>query len=1152
MIATVRSDFFHRCGEVPGFSALKDGLGSYELLPPTGPEVAQIIREPARAAGLRFEETADQGRLDDVLQEAAAADPGSLPLLEFMLDALYEAGREHRTLTFAAYRALGGLEGAIARRADEVVDALPPDIQEALPPVLRALTTVRPGEETVTARPALLTEVAGTPARLVLVDALIAARLIVSDEDAAGHVFVRVAHEALLSRWPRASDIVNSNKNFLETRARLRADAHRWRADNKNYELLLPSGKRLAEGEELLLSRREEVDDEVVEYIEASSLAEKERKDAERQAERALIEAAEAAKRERLERQAERARRTRFAAIVASALALLAGAGAFVGFRGQQEAMRQAELAQLSADKARSAESEALDARDQALRNQSLSLSFLSQQSAAKGDTEAAILLALEALPKLGSGSARPYLFEAETALFKALLAHHQTAVFSHDAGVTDAAFNRTGDLIVTSSYDKTARIWDVSNRTEKAVLRGHQGPVERADFSPDGSRVITAARDGTARIWDATSGEQLFVLRPVGNFPTAVFDTKGNRVLTAGDETYASLWDAWTGIRLLSLKTNFGGYHGSLATFSPDGRTFATSQKRAVFIWNADDGTLAQEWQVGTWPYRVMFSPDGRLLLIGSWGTFSFDSFSALWDVSKGTQIAKLDGHKSDTQLDGASFSHDGRRIATVSLDGSARLWDGESGRLLDVLGQESAGLKLNDVASDNRDQEMNASFSRDDRFLATTSLDGTTRVWDVNHASLLASIVGQGPLVEHLEFSPVDTNILLTASHDGTARLWDVNGILTTVLPHKSPPTFAVFSPDNLHLLTGGGDAAVHLWDIATEREIAELDTHEITRSATFSPDGSRLATASLAGQILIWDVANRREVARFASGRGLLQVRFSPKGDLLMAASAKGMTQLWDAATGAEVAAITTSAKLPQVVFSRGGDLVLAATSDNAAHIMKTDGTELRVLVGHKSKITSADFSPDGQLVATASQDRTARIWSVNDGSMVATLTGHSDELTAVAFSPDGQSLLTSSRDGTVRIWSVSGRSEKAVLRGHSSGVTSAQFSPGGQYIVTTSFQDRTVRLWATQSGRQIAELAGEGEAARRFFLRRAVFSSDGARIAIVSGEESVRVFRVFQNTEDLIDFAKKTIPRELTACERRRFFLPVEGEVGDCPN
>ena len=239
VIATIRSDFFHRCGEVPGFSALKDGLGSYELLPPTGPEIAQIIREPAGAAGLRFEESADLGRLDDVLQEAAAADPGSLPLLEFVLDALYEAGRERRVLTFAHYRALGGLEGAIARRADEVVDSLPPDIQEALPAVLRALTTVSPGDETVTARPALLTEVAGTPARSALVEALIAARLLVSDEDAGGHVFVRVAHEALLSRWPRASDIVNANRSFPRDAGRLRADAHRWHSDNRNRELLL-------------------------------------------------------------------------------------------------------------------------------------------------------------------------------------------------------------------------------------------------------------------------------------------------------------------------------------------------------------------------------------------------------------------------------------------------------------------------------------------------------------------------------------------------------------------------------------------------------------------------------------------------------------------------------------------------------------------------------------------------------------------------------------------------------------------------------------------------------------------------------------------------------------------------------------------------
>ena len=163
-------------------------------------------------------------------------------------------------------------------------------------------------------------------------------------------------------------------------------------------------------------------------------------------------------------------------------------------------------------------------------------------------------MLALEALPKSGSGPARPYLFEAEAALFNALLAHRQTAVFKHDAGVTQAAFNRTGDRIVTASYDKTARIWDVSKGTEIAVLKGHEGPVERAGFSPDGRRVITAARDGTARIWDADSGAQRAVLEPVGDYPTAVFDPSGERVLTAGENSQASLWDARTGTKLLSV----------------------------------------------------------------------------------------------------------------------------------------------------------------------------------------------------------------------------------------------------------------------------------------------------------------------------------------------------------------------------------------------------------------------------------------------------------------------------------------------------------------------------------------------------------------------------------------------------------------------
>jgi ABC-type arginine transport system ATPase subunit len=103
VLATLRSDFYPRSTELPALVELKEGSGQYDLLPPTAAEIGQMIRRPARLAGLSFEEREATGaRLDDTLRDAAAQNPEALPLLQFTLEELYSARSDQEELTCAA------------------------------------------------------------------------------------------------------------------------------------------------------------------------------------------------------------------------------------------------------------------------------------------------------------------------------------------------------------------------------------------------------------------------------------------------------------------------------------------------------------------------------------------------------------------------------------------------------------------------------------------------------------------------------------------------------------------------------------------------------------------------------------------------------------------------------------------------------------------------------------------------------------------------------------------------------------------------------------------------------------------------------------------------------------------------------------------
>lgn len=222
--ATIRSDFVHRLEAYPDFMQALGRNASYTLLPPRPDELAEIIREPARAAGLIWEEQGGVS-LDQELLRDASGNPEALPLLEYTLTALYER-REGRLLRRSQYG--GGVRDALISAADAVVNGMEADGETAFRDVMRELVGVSE-EGSATRRYASLARFPPGSAARTLLDRMVAGRLCVTTDEGRGDGPVTsLSHEALIRSWPRAQDWLQREISLLRLRDDLARDAAVW------------------------------------------------------------------------------------------------------------------------------------------------------------------------------------------------------------------------------------------------------------------------------------------------------------------------------------------------------------------------------------------------------------------------------------------------------------------------------------------------------------------------------------------------------------------------------------------------------------------------------------------------------------------------------------------------------------------------------------------------------------------------------------------------------------------------------------------------------------------------------------------------------------------------------------------------------------
>jgi WD40 repeat protein len=439
-----------------------------------------------------------------------------------------------------------------------------------------------------------------------------------------------------------------------------------------------------------------------------------------------------------------------------------------------------------------------------------------------------------------------------------------------HSAAVSSASFNASGRLIVTTSDDRTVRIWEVRTGRPRRFRPRHLGALTDAAISPRGDSAATVSADNTGRIFNPAKGHLLATLVGHTNpILDVAFSPDGFFVVTASRDRTARVWKTETGLQ----QTLFAGHPDSvtLATFAADGRNVLTAgEDGTVRIW---DRTVQPQLRVlldsGSRVVRLVAGSGGRELAVAGAGgarlvsarngrrvtkldprpvtDVSLDASGTLLAtaqarsvtvrrVSTGEVVARLHG---PSWVRSVALSPDGRTVATADVSGTARIWTTE-GR----LPRSRAGY---------RGAVRHVAFSPDGRRLATASADGTARIWNAESARLEHTLYGHRNAVLSVAFRP-DGAALVTTGVDGDARTWDVrSGMRLEVLRgHPRLVSSGMYSPDGRWIVTAGPQRA-GVWDARSGELLLYLGGHtgRLT-SAVFAPDGRRIFTAGVDGTV------------------------------------------------------------------------------------------------------------------------------------------------------------------------------------------------------------------------------------------------------------------------------------------------------------
>ncbi len=558
-------------------------------------------------------------------------------------------------------------------------------------------------------------------------------------------------------------------------------------------------------------------------------------------------------------------------------------------------------------------------------------------------------------------------------------------------------------------------------------IYKGANTQLLTLAISPDGNTLATAGESGTIVLFDVKTAKLIKRLKKHSqNIQALVFHS--DFLISAGDDKQIIFWSLATAKPKMIWKAPA---EVNALAISPNGDILASGgEDNNITLWNINTGqvlTVLKGHKQAISTNGLAFASNAYIL-----GSTSNDHTARLWNVTPDTQITdqnvSLLGHTDILQ--GITFSPDGNKVATSSADGSVRLWDVKTGKALRVL-------------IGHKNTVFGVRFLANGTDLITASQDRTLRLWDIETGITKRVLQGHTGGVTDVV---AKSGQIFSASHDGKIMRWNANIADQRILNLASEPASAAISPDGKYIAVGFANGALHLYSLADmtllwQDNIAHSD--DIQR-IVFSSDSSLLATASFDKTAKLWQLSNDRlyEKQIFTGHKKPINsLALSPDNSTLATASYDGKIGLFRIASEEKHFQQIYTKRVYSVEFNKDGKQLL--TSGRDANIQRTytrlwqinDSLSLKLIRKFpkiSDRILWSSFSPNNQWVASVGRDWIVHIFSNNNKHIHKRLIGHQNSILRAIFSPDNKQIATVSGDATVRFWDLNNDEELFKLR------------------------------------------------------------------------------------------------------------------------